>query len=82
MGYKIVKENKARCKKCKELVISKSEQVVEQCGCGALKAGGGKSWIYRSGKSGVDYDELSILNFENVPDSIQETNNIDEQQNQ
>jgi hypothetical protein len=69
MAYSIVKLNKARCKKCGEILVSHSEKQDETCGCGHLKIGGGKSWIKRTGKSGVDFEELAILNFGNVPDS-------------
>lgn len=70
MAYKIVKLNKARCRKCSDVLISHHENREEKCGCGSLTIGGGHSWIKRSGKHGVDFDELSVLNFQEVPDSI------------
>jgi dissimilatory sulfite reductase (desulfoviridin) alpha/beta subunit len=68
MAYKIVKLNKARCKKCGDVLISHREDKEEKCGCGALVMGGGHSWIKRTGKSGVDFEELAVLNFEEVPE--------------
>lgn len=69
MTYNIVKVNKARCKKCGEILISHSEKTEESCGCGHLKIGGGKSWIKRNGQRGVDFEELAVLNFGDVPDT-------------
>lgn len=69
MAYSIVKLNKARCKKCGELLVSHSEKKEEMCGCGHLKIGGGHSWIKRNGVNGIDYEELAVLNFDNVPDT-------------
>lgn len=71
MAYKIVKLNKVRCKKCGDVLISHQESREEKCGCGSLKMGGGHSWIKRSGKAGVDYEELAVLNFQEVPETIQ-----------
>jgi hypothetical protein len=69
MAYSIVKLNKARCKKCGEILVSNNEKTEESCGCGHLKIGGGHSWIKRTGVAGVDFEELAVLNFGNVPDS-------------
>lgn len=69
MAYSIVKLNKARCKKCGEILVSKSEKTEESCGCGHLKIGGGHSWIKRNGQVGVDFEELAVLNFLQVPET-------------
>jgi len=83
MAYKIVKLNKARCKVCGDVLISKYEGKEETCSCGKLKIGGGNSWLKRSGKSGVDFEELAILNFSQVPDNVIGTVDDDiNQQNQ
>jgi len=80
MAYNIVKINKARCRRCSEILISNCENKEESCGCGFLKIGGGHSWIKRNGKSGVDYDELSVLNFQGVPDNIADSADQQEQE--
>lgn len=82
MAYKIVKLNKARCKQCGDVVISKDEKKEDSCGCGKLKASGGHSWIRRTGKAGVDYEELSVLNFELVPDTITGNSETTEENNE
>jgi len=69
MAYKIIKLNKAKCKKCGDVLISNDEKKEEVCGCTALKMGGGHSWIRRTGKSGVDFEEMAILNFNEVPET-------------
>jgi hypothetical protein len=63
MPWNIIQENKARCKHCGDLLISSEDQVEDTCTCGKLKVSGGKGYLGRTGTKGVDYEELSELNF-------------------
>ena len=57
-----IKINKAKCLHCGDILIS--EGSYETCSCGALTIGAGSMLQYRSGKEGVDYKELSVMNEE------------------
>lgn len=76
MPYNIIQKNKAKCLHCGDIVLSTPEKKVETCSCGKLTVKGGHSFIMRTGKRGIDYEELSFLNYEEVP----ETNNGENKQ--
>lgn len=63
MPWNIIKTNKARCRHCNDVLISDENTVEDRCTCGKLKVSGGNSYLGRTGTKGVDYDELSELNF-------------------
>lgn len=41
--------NKAQCKKCKDIIESKTEHDFKFCKCGAIAVDGGKDYIRRLG---------------------------------
>ena len=51
--------NKIKCKKCGDIIESKSTNDYKRCSCGAVAVDGGKDYLKRIG-SEVDYEELSI----------------------
>ena len=57
-----IKINKAKCLHCGDILISNGGY--ETCGCGKLTIGAGSTLQYRTGKEGVDYKELSVMNQE------------------
>jgi len=68
MPWNIIKLNKAQCKYCDDIVLSTDDNLKNKCTCGKLIIDGGSSFLSRSGDRGVDYKELSELNFgEKVP---------------
>lgn len=56
--------NKIRCKKCGEVIESKSRHDFVTCKCGSCSVDGGLNYIRRCANSLDDYEELS--EFENV----------------
>lgn len=53
-----IKTNKARCKKCNDIITSKHRHDFVRCKCGALAVDGGKSYLKRVGN---DWEELSEM---------------------
>ena len=51
--------NKIKCKKCGDIIESKSTNDYKRCSCGAVAVDGGKDYLKRIG-SEEDYEELSI----------------------
>ena len=51
--------NKIKCKKCGDVIESKSTNDLKRCSCGAVAVDGGKDYLKRIG-SEEDYEELSI----------------------
>ena len=51
--------NKNKCKKCGDIIESKSTNDYKRCSCGAVAVDGGKDYLKRIG-SEEDYEELSI----------------------
>lgn len=51
--------NKIKCKKCGDVIESKSTNDLKRCSCGAVAVGGGKEYLKRLGNE-KDYEELSI----------------------
>lgn len=49
--------NKIKCKKCGDIIESKSTNDYKRCSCGAVN--GGKDYLKRIGND-EDYEELSI----------------------
>jgi len=56
---KILK-NCAKCNKCGEVLVSKTELGMVRCKCGAVEIGGGKKRLIRYGR-GEDYTEKSMV---------------------
>ena len=51
--------NKIKCKKCGDIIESKSTDDYKRCSCGAVAVDGGKAYLKRIG-SEEDYEELSV----------------------
>lgn len=51
--------NKIKCKKCGDVIESKSTNDLKRCSCGAVAVAGGKEYLKRLGNE-KDYEELSI----------------------
>ena len=52
--------NKIKCKKCGDIIESKSTNDYKRCSCGAVAVDGGKDYLKIIGKE-KDYIELSKL---------------------
>lgn len=52
--------NKIKCKKCRDIIESKSTNDYKKCSCGAVAVDGGKDYLKRIGNEN-DYEELSII---------------------
>ena len=51
--------NKIKCKKCGDVIESKSTNDLKRCSCGAVAVDAGKEYLKRLGNE-KDYEELSI----------------------
>lgn len=56
---KTILSNKIKCKKCGEIIESKTINDFRKCKCGAVAVDGGKTYLKRIGNE-EDYAELSI----------------------
>lgn len=54
----MIKVNKARCKKCGDVIESKYRHDFQWCKCGAIFVDGGKVYLRRGGDPN-DFEELS-----------------------
>lgn len=52
--------NKIKCKKCGDIIESKTTNNLNRCSCGAVAVDGGKDYLKRIGNE-EDYKELSII---------------------
>ena len=52
--------NKIKCKKCGDIIESKSTNDYKGCPCGVVAIDGGKDYLKRIGNE-EDYEELSII---------------------
>lgn len=52
--------NKIKCKKCGDIIESKSINDYKKCSCGAVAVDGGKDYLKRMGDE-ENYEELSKL---------------------
>lgn len=52
--------NKIKCKKCGDVIESKSTNDLKRCSCGAVAVDGGKAYLKRIGND-EEYEELSIM---------------------
>lgn len=52
--------NKIKCKKCGDIIESKSTDDYKRCLCGTVAVDGGKDYLKRIGNE-ADYEELSII---------------------
>lgn len=52
--------NKIKCKKCGDIIESKSTNYYKRCSCGVVAIDGGKDYLKRIGNE-EDYEELSII---------------------
>jgi len=57
-NYQIV-SNRARCRKCGDVVESKSVHDFASCSCGAISVDGGLEYLKRSGNP-EDLEEMSV----------------------
>lgn len=62
MDYDIL-SNKARCKKCGEIVESKRRQNLVRCKCGSMAVDGGRDYLKRIGDQ-ENIEELSVFKEE------------------
>lgn len=53
--------NKIKCKKCGDIIESKSTNDYKKCICGAVAVDGGNQYLKRIGNE-EDYEELSVFN--------------------
>ena len=56
----IIKVNKIKCKKCGNIIESKTTNDLKRCSCGAVAVDGGKEYSKRIGND-EEYEELSIM---------------------
>ena len=52
--------NIIKCKKCGDIIESKSTNEYKRCSCGAVAIDGGKDYLKRIGNE-EDYEEMSIV---------------------
>lgn len=52
--------NKIRCKKCGDIIESKTQHQFVTCRCGAVSVDGGHAHLSRSGNR-EDWEELSVV---------------------
>lgn len=57
--------NKIKCKKCGDIIESKSTNDYKRCSCGAVAVDGGKDYLKRIGNE-EDYEELSEIKDNNM----------------
>lgn len=57
---KTILSNKIKCKKCGDIIESKTNNDLKRCKCGAVAVDGGKDYLKRLGKD-EDYEEMSIV---------------------
>lgn len=57
--------NKIKCKKCGNIIESKSTNDYKRCSCGTVAIDGGKDYLKRIGNE-KDYEELSEIKDNNV----------------
>lgn len=55
-----ISSNKIKCKKCGDIIESKSTNDYKKCSCGAVAVDGGKDYLKRMGNE-ENYEELSEL---------------------
>lgn len=58
----IIKVNKIKCKKCGNIIESKTTNDLKRCSCGAVAVDGGKEYLKRIGND-EEYEELSELKY-------------------
>ena len=52
--------NKIKCKKCGDIIESKSTNDYKKCSCGTVAADGGKDYLKRIGNE-EDYEDISEI---------------------
>jgi len=84
--FRFIKTNKAKCLKCKSVVLSPADNPALEChcDCGNLCISGGTTHLVRSGTAGRDYEELSIISIDsgNCPEIKEDTQPAPPWQNQ
>ena len=60
----IIYVNRARCKKCGDVIESRSVHDFRQCKCGAIFTDGGKDYIRRGAKDLNDIEDLSLATYD------------------
>lgn len=70
MPYGIIKINRAKCLKCNDILVSEDEHPVT-CMCGNLTIFGGTEMLARRAKEKDSYQELSIFNYDSLPEDIE-----------
>ena len=62
---KKIKRNAAQCRKCGDIIESKSRTQVVRCSCGAIFIEGGKHYLKRGFKDSKD-DLIELVEYEEV----------------
>lgn len=52
--------NKIKCKKCEDIIESKSTNDYKKCSCGTVAVDGGKDYLKRIGNE-EDYEDISEI---------------------
>lgn len=60
MSEQIIVLNRARCRKCSDVITSTFRHDMRWCKCGAIAVDGGRAYLARSGNE-EDIEELSIV---------------------
>lgn len=60
----MIKENKAQCLLCGDIIESKSVHDYKTCKCGKLSVDGGKEYLKRSFTNMEDWKDLSVVEDE------------------
>ena len=64
----MIVKNMIKCKKCGDVIESKSVHDFQTCSCGACSVDGGHAYLRRCGKSLDDFIDMSEI----VPDKEEE----------
>ena len=62
---KKIKRNAAQCRKCGDIIESKSRCQIVRCSCGAIYIDGGKHYLKRGFKESKD-DLIELAEYEEV----------------
>lgn len=65
-NHEVIYANRVRCKKCGDILESKSVHDFKQCRCESVFTDGGKDYIRRGGKNLSDIEDLSLTTYNGV----------------
>lgn len=61
MRASLIRHNRARCRKCGDVIESRARHNLVQCSCGSLTVDGGQEYLRRQCGSFEGYEELSEI---------------------